>query len=306
MTKNTSQKKGRFDAKVFANTQLGRRFWQLRLKLSGAGAKSFAAALPGQFAQMDVSNLPLPNKESIPEDLRDSATRSVLLRRPFSFSDVIAGDNKTELEILYCVRGPGTLRMTGLREGGQVSIIGPLGNGFSVPKGKKTALLAAGGMGIAPLEHLRKFLSKNHPDMETVAFVGAKTAQEMPCGPDSCMSDSQGGVKVILATDDGSEGFKGPITLCIEQWLQKTGITGNECIMYACGPEAMLARIAQIAKDQNMVCQVSIERMMACGIGLCQSCAVECKTADSEETVYKLCCEDGPVFDSEEIVWIAK
>jgi dihydroorotate dehydrogenase electron transfer subunit len=55
-----------------------------------------------------------------------------------------------------------------------------------------------------------------------------------------------------------------------------------------------------------MVCQVSIERMMACGIGLCQSCAVECKTADSEETVYKLCCEDGPVFDSEEIVWIAK
>jgi dihydroorotate dehydrogenase electron transfer subunit len=306
MKKNTSQKKGRFDAKVCANTQLGRRFWQLRLELNGAGAESFAAALPGQFAQLDVSNLPLPDRENIPEELRDAAARSILLRRPFSFSGIIPGDATTQVEILYCVRGPGTLRMTGLREGGRLSIIGPLGNGFSVPTGKKIALLAAGGMGIAPLEHLRKFLSRNYPDMEIIAFVGAKTAEELPCGPQGYMGGSQGGIKVILATDDGSEGFKGPITLCIEEWLQKTAPAGSECIMYACGPEAMLARIAELAKTQNMDCQVSLERMMACGIGLCQSCAVECIVPGSKETVYKLCCEDGPVFNSDQVVWAVK
>jgi len=299
MKKTGSVNKGQFDARVCSNAQAGKRFWRLRLELNGDGAKSFAAALPGQFAELDVSNLPLPNKENIPDDLRDSAGRSILLRRPFSFSDITASETKTEVEILYCVRGPGTLRMTSLREDGRVSIIGPLGNGFSVPADKQTALLVAGGMGIAPLEYLRKFLSVNHPKMKIIIFVGARTAQELSCGPEGCM----GGSEAILATDDGSVGFKGPITLCLEEWLQKTGLTGSQCVMYACGPEAMLAKIAEIARIQDADCQVSLERMMACGIGICQSCAVECIVPNSKETVYKLCCEDGPVFDSREIVF---
>jgi dihydroorotate dehydrogenase electron transfer subunit len=303
MKKDILQKKGQFDAKVCANAQTGRRFWRLRLELDWPGAKSFAAALPGQFAQLDVSNLPLPDKENIPEDLHDSVNRSILLRRPFSFTDIIASEKKTEVEILYCARGPGTLRMTSLREGGRVSIIGPLGNGFSVPAGRQTALLVAGGMGIAPLVYLQKFLSRNHPNMEIILFIGAKTAQELPCGPENDMIGSVYGVKAILATDDGSVGFKGPITLCLEEWLQKTRPFTRQSVMYACGPEAMLAKVAEIAKIQDMDCQVSLERMMACGIGVCQSCAVECKISGSDKTVYKLCCEDGPVFDSNEIVF---
>jgi dihydroorotate dehydrogenase electron transfer subunit len=292
-------KKGQFDTRVCANAQAGKRFWRLRLELNGAGAKSFAAALPGQFTRLDVSNLPLPDKENIPEELHDSVSRNILLRRPFSFTDIIPGENKTEVDILYCARGPGTLRMTSLREGGRVSIIGPLGRGFSVPADKQTALLVAGGMGIAPLEYLRKFLSQNHPKIEVVVFTGAKTAQELPYGPEGRIGDSE----AILATDDGSVGFKGPITQCIEEWLQKTSLISSRCVMYACGPEAMLAKIAEIAKIQDMDCQVSLERMMACGIGVCQSCAVECIVPGSKETVYKLCCEDGPVFDSKEIVF---
>jgi dihydroorotate dehydrogenase electron transfer subunit len=303
MKETGSVKKGVFDARICANAQIGKRFWRLRLELNGDGTKSFATALPGQFAQLDVSNLPLPDKENIPEELRDSAGRSILLRRPFSLSDVTSGKTKTEVEILYCVRGPGTLRMTGLREEGRVSIIGPLGRGFSVPQGRQTALLVAGGMGIAPLEYLRKFLSQNHPKMKIVVFVGARTAQELPCKPQDCTGDSEEGLKAILATDDGSVGFKGPITLCLEEWLQKTALTGSQCVMYACGPEAMLAKVAEIARIQDMDCQVSLERMMACGIGVCQSCAVECIVPGSKETVYKLCCEDGPVFDSKDVVW---
>ena len=65
----------------------------------------------------------------------------------------------------------------------------------------------------------------------------------------------------------------------------------------------MLARIANFAKEKNIDCQISMERRMACGIGLCQSCAVECKVNESGDTVYKLCCEDGPVFDSKEVMF---
>jgi dihydroorotate dehydrogenase electron transfer subunit len=65
----------------------------------------------------------------------------------------------------------------------------------------------------------------------------------------------------------------------------------------------MLARVAEIAKDKNIDCQLSMERRMACGIGLCQSCAVECKVNNSNETIYKMCCKDGPAFDAREVVF---
>jgi len=74
-------------------------------------------------------------------------------------------------------------------------------------------------------------------------------------------------------------------------------------IICACGPEPMLAAVARIAREKNIDCQVSLERRMACGIGLCQSCAVECKSEGSSDTVYKMCCEDGPVFDGKEVVF---
>ena len=74
-------------------------------------------------------------------------------------------------------------------------------------------------------------------------------------------------------------------------------------IIYSCGPEAMLAKVTEIANKRKIDSQVSMERRMACGIGLCQSCAVECRIPASNETAYKLCCEDGPVFDSKEVVF---
>ena len=85
------------------------------------------------------------------------------------------------------------------------------------------------------------------------------------------------------------------------EWLEQSSTSSEEMIIYSCGPEAMLARVSEIAKDKNIDCQVSMERRMACGIGVCQSCAVECRVNGSNETIYKLCCEDGPVFDSKEV-----
>ncbi len=305
--------KGAFDAVVLANKQIKDRFYRLGLEFSGDGAAAFAKARPGQFAELDLSCIALPPIEGIPEDLLDATQRKILLRRPFSFCDVTTEGDKTTVEILYRVVGPATLRMSTLSKGDSVSIIGPLGNGFSIPADKKTALLIVGGMGAGPLIHLAKALTTNRPSTEVFAFAGAKTAEELPFEKQldkisqgvgfSLAEFAEYGIKSFVATDDGSAGFAGPVTKCFSDWLKQCRVAAGDTIIYACGPEAMLAKVAEIAKKRKVDCQVSMERMMACGIGICQSCPVECKVNDSNETIYKLCCKDGPVFDSKEVIF---
>jgi len=295
------------------NRQIGPRFYRLGLEFSGAGAEAFAKFTPGQFAQLDLSTAALPPAEAIPDDLADAARREILLRRPFSFADVTLHKDKTSAEILYCVLGPATLRMTTLSAGDSVSVIGPLGNGFWVPEGKKTALLVMGGMGAPPLQHLATVLTASYSHISALAFAGAKTARELPF--ESKLDEisqqlgfalpefAKYGIKSQVATDDGSAGSYGTVAECLLQWLEQSRPAPQTSIIYSCGPEAMLAKIAEIARAKNVDCQVSMERRMACGFGVCQSCAVLCKAEDSNETVYKLCCEDGPVFDSREVIF---
>jgi len=312
-TETHSADRGIFSAVISSNRQIGERFYKLKLEFSGSGAKAFSRFKPGQFAQLDLSTTALPPPDSIPEDLADASRRQILLRRPFSFTETKVQKDKTTAELLYCVVGPATLRMTTLTTGDSLNIIGPLGNGFWVPHGKKTALLIAGGMGAPPLQHLVKVLTADNADIETIAIAGAKTAKELPF--ESRLDEisqqlgfalpefAQYGVKSMVATDDGSAGFAGPVTDCLCQWLEEHGPDRDSTIICACGPEAMLARVTEIAKGKNIDCQISMERRMACGIGVCQSCAVECRVEDSSETIYKLCCEDGPVFDGREVVF---
>jgi dihydroorotate dehydrogenase electron transfer subunit len=251
--------------------------------------------------------------EKIPQDLLDTAHRKILLRRPFSFCNITANDDKTVVEILYRVVGPASLRMSTLTNGDSVSAIGPLGNGFSILKDKKTALLIVGGIGIGPLIHLAKVLTTNCPTTEVFTFAGAKTKEELPFeklldtlaqGVGFSLAEfARYGVQSFVATDDGSAGFAGPVTECFGDWLKHYRVNSREVIIYACGPEVMLAKVAEIARDRKIDCQVSMERMMACGIGLCQSCPVECQVNGSNETIYKLCCKDGPIFDSKELIF---
>jgi dihydroorotate dehydrogenase electron transfer subunit len=313
--KCSSSTKGVFETIVSSNKHIGHRFYKLRLEFSGGGARAFADFQPGQFAELDLSGAALPSTENIPEDLLDTAGRKILLRRPFSFTDVTTEKNKTFADLLYCVVGPATLRMTTLSSGDTLSIIGPLGNGFSVPDGKKTALLIVGGMGVPPLLHLAKHLTADARTkrIDVIAFAGAKTAKELPFeGQLDDISQQLGfslpefakyGIESMVATDDGSAGYHGLVTDCLAEWLGQSRPDNNSTILYACGPEPMLARVAEIAQDKNIDCQLSMERRMACGIGLCQSCTVECKVNNSNETIYKMCCKDGPVFDSKEVVF---
>ena len=307
--------KGEFSAVVVSNRRLGQPFHRLNLEFVDAGAKAFADIRPGQFAQLDLSNAALPSPENIPEELTDGAGRNVILRRPFSFAKVTADGDRTFAEILYCVVGPATLRMTTLSAGDSVSVIGPLGNGYHIPEGKTTVLLVGGGMGTAPLQHLAQVLTAENGSLGVIAFAGAKTADGLPFERrlDEVSQQvgfvlpefAQYGIESVVATDDGSAGFHGIVTDCLSQWLDQNAQPPEQMIICGCGPEPMLAALSRFAAEKNIDCQVSLERRMACGIGLCQSCAVECRVSDSSETVYKLCCEDGPVFNAKEVVFSA-
>ncbi len=326
--------KGPFEATVLFNKPLRKCFCRMGLQFTGAGAEAFIKTRPGQFAQFDLSHISLPAPETIPDDLKDAATKQILLRRPFSFARVAKevippahsgagpashsaahpsthiGAGKIIVEIVYCVLGPATLRMTTLVKGNTINVIGPLGNGFTIPVGKKRAILVAGGMGSPPLEHLAQVLTAEHPTMDAIAFAGAKSKEDLPFErPLDNLSQEIGfwlgefarySISSFVATDDGSAGFKGFVSNCITDWLSQNSITLNpaETIIYACGPRSMLATIAKLARDKKIDCQLSMEEMMACGIGLCQSCAVKCVGEK-----YKLCCKDGPVFDAKEIVF---
>jgi dihydroorotate dehydrogenase electron transfer subunit len=234
MTKNSSSTdRGVFCAGVRGNKRIGERFYRLRLEFSGAAAKAIGECVPGQFVELDLSGTALPAKENIPQDLADKTGRKILLRRPFSFVDVTVKGDRTFGEVLYCVVGPGSLRMTTLAAGDSISAIGPLGKGFYVPEGKKTALLAAGGMGAGPLLHLAKVLTEDYSNVKVIAFAGAKTAKELPYERKldevsqnlgfSLAEFAQFGIESLMATDDGSAGYDGLVTDCMVEWLSQAG-----------------------------------------------------------------------------------
>jgi dihydroorotate dehydrogenase electron transfer subunit len=309
----SSSAKGMFRAQVISNRKIGPGFHRLRLEFTKDGAKAFANFVPGQFAQFDLSNTALPSPDAVPQELCDISGRKILLRRPFSFAEVTTEGDKTFAELLYCVVGPATVRMTTLSAGDQIGVIGPLGRGFQIPDGKKMVLLVGGGMGTPPLQHLAQSLTARNNAVDVISLAGAKTAEALPFeGRLDEISQTLGfcvpefakyGIESIIATDDGSAGYHGLVTDCLAEWLEQSDIAFDDIIICACGPEPMLASVAQIAREKNVDCQVSMERRMACGIGLCQSCAVECRVTGSNETIYKMCCQDGPVFDAGEVVF---
>jgi dihydroorotate dehydrogenase electron transfer subunit len=310
----TKALKGTYSATVVSNKPIRKPFYKLRLEFEGDAAAAFINFQPGRFIQLDVSVIALPAADKIPLELADACQRQVLLRRPFSFFDVTGHGDRIAAELLYCVVGPATLRMTTLAAGDTVSIVGPLGNGFWVPQNKKIALLVIGGMGVPPLQHLAKLLTAKYSDTEVFVFAGAKSADSLPFEkPLDEISQELGfvipefarlGITSVIATDDGSKGYHGFVTDCLEQWLKEnSGKNSRDIIIYSCGPEPMLAKVAEIAKKKNIDCQVSMERRMACGIGLCQSCVIEFRTDNPSQTIYKLCCEDGPVFDARDVIF---
>lgn len=224
--------------------------------------------------------------------VRVTGSSDPLLRRPFSVYNV--SKNGKTIELVYKVIGRGTDLMSAWKKGMEVDILGPLGNSFPKPKKKEHTLLVAGGIGIASFYNFAKTSLMGNQD--AVLLFGARTKKEAALAKEF----KKLGLKVKVATEDGSAGTKGYVTALIPKEIT------DKTVIYSCGPIAMLNAVAEVAKNNgDPKCYVSLETSMACGIGACLGCAVRQSegAGESEYGNYKMVCADGPVFDSSELDW---
>ena len=256
------------------------------------------AMLPGQFLEVRVDGSP-----------------STFLRRPISINFVDRESN--ELWLLVACVGDGTRRLAQLHAGEILNCVLPLGRGFDVGTGEtccdaptpsrkgRRALLVGGGVGVAPLLFLGKVL--RDAGTEVTFLLGART------GADLLLLDEFGRYgRVLVTTEDGSMGERGFVTQ--HSVLRKEQFDIIQC----CGPTPMMRAVVDYAYETDTRCQVSLENMMACGLGACLCCVEkirdkgdngqcsmdngQCSTDNGQW--HNVCvCKDGPVFDKEELLW---
>lgn len=206
--------------------------------------------------------------------------------RPFS----IAGRcGKRELKILYKVVGKNTKFLSGLKKGDKIKIAGPLGCGFKWEGEEyRSFVLVGGGIGIAPLFYLWDSLKSVEAD--GYFFAGFKNSSEVirPEGLD----------RVLIATEDGSFGYKGTVIDLLEENIEKLD---RPLKIFACGPEGFLKKAVDVANRSGHEIEIALETVMACGMGLCQGCVVKYMGGTGEE--FKLVCKDGPVFDGRRVIF---
>ena len=229
---------------------------------------------PGQFAHVRI----LPLKDA-------------LLRRPFSIFQV-AGDT---FSILYKTVGKGTDALSRMRAGEELSVIAPLGHGFTVPKaGGEIPLLVAGGYGMAAM-----FLLAQRSPQKGIVFVGGRKRVDILCEKEFAAI----GWEVRATTEDGSHGEKGLVTQPLLAEIRNPKSEIRNYKLFACGPTPMLKAVAKIAEEASVTAELSMDEHMCCGVGVCLTCVIPVKTGDGWE--YQRTCTEGPVFDSRQIVWEA-
>jgi dihydroorotate dehydrogenase electron transfer subunit len=231
--------------------------------------------------------------------LKVSDNHSPILRRPFSVYRSYSVDHPERkkrgcLLILYKKVGKGTQKMTEFKKGRKVNMIGPLGNGFSLPPfpSSPDIILIGGGVGIVSLYSLVQRLGSH----ELFVFIGGKTKNDILCEKDF---KKLIGSKIFIATEDGSLGYKGTVIDLFLSQRKRLGRSKSQYI-YSCGPVDMLKELARVVKSKGVVCQVSLEARMGCGFGACWGCVV--KTNDPKKP-YERVCKEGPVFNLKDIVW---
>jgi dihydroorotate dehydrogenase electron transfer subunit len=254
--------------KILWNEKVGSGYYRIGIRCR----EGFSMANPGQFIMLRLSDQIEP-----------------LLRRPFSIHRLIMENGLTEgIEVLFKVVGKGTSQLSLRKEGEFLDVLGPLGTAFSLPSSPQLIYIIAGGIGVAPLVFLASQLVKNGGDpSRCIVFIGGRSKDDLLCMDDFM----QLGINVHTTTDDGSAGDQCLVTHPVEIAMQDA----RPDIVYACGPIEMLHCVLGITEKYTVPCQVSIETMMACGIGACLGCAVEGRKGSGK---YLHACRDGPVFDA--------
>jgi dihydroorotate dehydrogenase electron transfer subunit len=249
-----------------------------------------AHALPGQFAHI-VCAPELP------------------LRRPLSIMRVDA--RAGWVEFLYKVLGEGTRKLSRHEDGGFINIMGPIGKPFQIQPSRKRTLLIGGGVGIPPMIFLVEVIKNLKAEYQPFVIMGSEVPfpfeprpsqfiiPGMPHGTIAAMPLLEDwGIPSRLASLQGYPGcFDGYVTDVARAWLQALSPQQREEVeIFACGPHPMLAAVAQVAREFQLPCQVSLEEFMACAVGGCAGCVVEVQTAAGP--AMKRVCVDGPVFDA--------
>jgi dihydroorotate dehydrogenase electron transfer subunit len=259
--------------------------WNRRLSpdynVLALAAPAIAAAVePGQFVMVKTSDGGDP-----------------LLRRPFSVFEIARDGtgSATGFTILSKRVGPGTTRLYSARPGQRISCLGPLGRPFTVVGPPVEAWMVAGGVGLAPFATLAERLRERGCSVSL--FYGARAANDVF----AVELFERMGVRVVLATEDGSCGVRGLVS---EPLADELGARPPDAplMLYACGPEPMLVAVSQLAASSGRPSQLAMERVMGCGMGGCFSCVVRVR-AGNGATGYARSCIDGPVFRGEDIVW---
>lgn len=222
--------------------------------------------LPGQFAEIRVDGSP-----------------STFLRRPISINYVDRSRN--EVWFLIQLVGDGTRRLAEATKGDIINIVLPLGNGFTMPQiPSDKLLLVGGGVGTAPMLYLGEQLAKN--GSKPTFLLGARTDKDL-----LQLDDFASYGEVYTTTEDGSYGEKGYVTQ--HSILNKIKFEQ----IYTCGPKPMMMAVAKYAKSNNINCEVSLENMMACGVGACLCCV------ENTDEGHLCVCKEGPVFNINKLLW---
>lgn len=255
-------------ARILEQKKIARDIYDMTLAVSFAGE-----CVPGQFVSLMTGD------------------KSRLLPRPIS----ICGIGKNTIRLVYRVAGSGTSDFSKLSGGDDITVMGPLGNGFPLEMcAGKRVLLVGGGIGIPPMlctgEKLKSLPAQQAPRSLTYV-VGYRTDDKY------LYEDLTASSAVVVSTDDGSFGIKGTVVDAIKA----SGLEAD--LIFTCGPKPMFRALMDYAGEKNIELWLSMEERMACGIGACLGCVCQSKEIDGHSFVHnKRVCKDGPVFKSTEVV----
>lgn len=248
---------------LIENTQLNHDNFRLVLQ----SETELPEMVPGQFVNVEIRQ-----------------ATEIFLRRPFSVMDT--DPEKRTLSLLVKILGRGSKELTTYQPGEKISIILPLGKGFTPPSVTDKVLLIGGGSGVAPILFLLKVCALDPEQVHVL--LGAKSREDH-----IDIESYRDYGKFCFTTEDGSMGEKGYVT---HHSVYKNELPAFNKI-YACGPAPMMKAVAKDAQTAGIFCEVSLENMMACGFGVCL-CCVE-KTTSGNRCI----CTEGPVFNVNELTW---
>jgi dihydroorotate dehydrogenase electron transfer subunit len=260
------------DATIVANKRIGA-YHQIILSVGEAVRN----CRPGNFIAIQVGG----------------ETSRMVLRRAFAISRTSENAQYGgTVELIVAPHGSGSQWLCAQSEGTEVNVITPLGKSFGVPTEPANALLIGGGYGSAPLFGLADLLKSRGCKVDMV--LGASNGNKIYAPMEGKRSVNS----LRIFTEDGSMGDTGRVTSQLVEIIHERNIE----IIYSCGPMAMLKAITEIAIEQNIIHQASVEESMACGIGICMTCVLPVKDETGSISM-KRSCIDGPVMDGAAVCW---